>query len=75
MAFIKQTFTGIICDNCKEQFRETEDDAFFFEEDDANEAVTDEEWLVETKGHFCPNCYSHPSPNTIFIDKERYKSE
>jgi hypothetical protein len=75
MGFIKQTFTGIICDNCKAQFRETEDHAFFFDEDNANEEVTSEEWIVEKQKHYCEKCHSRDENDNIIINQERFKTE
>lgn len=73
MGFIKQTFTGIECDNCKEQFRETEENSFFYDEDNANEAVTDEEWLIENGKHYCGKCHSLNDNEEQVINQERFK--
>jgi len=61
MAIIKQEFKGLECDGCKKQFRETEDNGWFYEQDDLIEAATSdnydsEEWYVGEEGHYCDIC-------------------
>lgn len=74
MSFIKEEFTAIQCDNCKEFYENTDGASFFPDENSAKEESTNWGEFIEHEGnHYCSECAKTDDEDNLIINTERTK--
>jgi len=74
MSFIKEEFTAIQCDNCKEFYENTDGTIFFVDENSAKEEATNWDNFIEHEGkHYCSECATMNDEDKVIIIIERTK--
>lgn len=76
MSFIKEEFTAIECDNCKEFYENTDGVSFFVDENSAKEEATNWGEFIEHEGnHYCSECAKTDDDDKLIIDASRTKAK
>lgn len=74
MSFIKETFIGVQCDNCREFFENTDGASFFVDKNSARDEATSWGEFFEHKGnHYCRQCAKTDDDDKLIIDISRKK--
>jgi hypothetical protein len=74
MSFIKEEFTAIQCDNCKEFYENTDGVSFFPDENSAKEEAANWGEFIEHEGnHYCSECAKMDDEDKLIINTERTK--
>lgn len=72
MSFIKQEFTAVECDNCKEIFENSDGVCYFIDQDVASEEATNwGEFTKEGDSHYCNLCYQYDNEDNLILNSER----